>query len=219
MIKNISLRKNLIKLLNSLTIDIYSSDNPQVIEKEDLEPSGSLNLSAAAMITLCTLLPYLIADKIPREDNHWKNFVCLLKIPLLSLSPIVNDDTICSLKYLIAMHNEGFSNLYPEFPPKMHYLVHLPEQMKRFGPLKNLWCMRFESKNGFFKLPWRCNFKNITKSLSTYHQQWMCSQMLGPDGKKSTSYLYGGDEVAAGYNVCLSALQCGKEVFDVSVVL
>lgn len=69
----------------------------------------------------------------------------------------------------------------------------------RFGPLRNVWCMRFEAKNSYFKsLPLR-NFKNISKTIATRHQGYMCMNLLGGEPCKSApNYLYRGDEVAEG---------------------
>jgi len=55
------------------------------------------------------------------------------------------------LEVLTAVHNAEFCKLHADesFRPKLHYLIHYPDQMLNFGPLRNHWCMRFESKNGF----------------------------------------------------------------------
>lgn len=175
-------------------------DKPQLLDKQSLEPGSTLGQSAASMKNLLTLLPCLIGDKVPRGDLHWVNFLRLLQIMLLTVSPIVSHRTVQTLEMLIAVHNAEFCRLYPDesFRPKMHYLIHYPDQMLNFGPLRNHWCMRLESKNGFFKQKRWHNFRNIALSLATYHQQWMCLQMLGVDGKPSETYLYEGDEVKEG---------------------
>ena len=56
------------------------------------------------------------------------------------------------MQILIAEYLHNFKILYPRasFIPKMHYMLHLPSQMREFGPLRHHWCMRFEGKNGFF---------------------------------------------------------------------
>ncbi|KAG0439852.1 hypothetical protein HPB47_016507 [Ixodes persulcatus] len=67
-----------------------------------------------------------------------------------------------------------FSELYDaaSVPPKLHYLVHYPRIIERYGPLQQYWCMRFEVKHQYFKSMAleNKNFVNIGKSLSTRHQ-------------------------------------------------
>lgn len=60
--------------------------------------------------------------------------------------------------------------------PKCHYLVHYARLMSMYGPLRSLWCMRFEGKHQYFKsLTNNCrNFRNITVTLSTRHQLKQC---------------------------------------------
>ena len=149
---------------------------------------------------LMILLPCLIGDKVPVGDPHWRNFLRLLQIMLLCLSPVASVRSVQSLETLIAVHNAEFCKLYESesFRPKLHYLIHYPDQMLNFGPIRNHWCMRLESKNGFFKQKRWYNFRNLSLSLATYHQQWMCLQMVGQDGCPRETYLYEGDEVKEG---------------------
>ena len=56
-----------------------------------------------------------------------------------------------------------------------------------FGPLRHLWCLRFEAKHQFFKRL-ACivyNFKNISKTLAHRHQMQQCweSTSLGLDSE------------------------------------
>ena len=179
-------------------------DKPQLVDRKSLEPGSTLGQTAASMI----LLPYLIADKVPEGDPHWRNFLRLLQIMLLCLSPVVSERTVQMLEVLIAVHNAEFCKLHADesFSPKLHYLIHYPDQMLNFGPLRNHWCMRFESKHGFFKQKRWFNFRNVALSLATYHQQWMCLQMLGLDGAPSETYLYEGDEIKEGCSISSEAL-------------
>ena len=41
-----------------------------------------------------------------------------------------------------------FIQLYPHlWKPKNHFAQHIPADIKRFGPPRTYWCMRFEAKN------------------------------------------------------------------------
>lgn len=60
--------------------------------------------------------------------------------------------------------------------PKCHYLIHYATLIEQYGPLRLLWCMRFESKHQYFKMVARnChNFVNIATTLSNRHQFRQC---------------------------------------------
>lgn len=53
----------------------------------------------------------------------------------------------------------------------------------RFGPVKTMWCMRYEAKHHYFKKIARTigNFKNIAKSVAFRHQRHICYVLSEPD--------------------------------------
>ena len=57
--------------------------------------------------------------------------------------------------------------------PKNHILCHYPTLIEELGPMKHIQTIRLESKHKFMKnIAKHCqNFKNITKTLSTKHQE------------------------------------------------
>ena len=66
-----------------------------------------------------------------------------------------------------------FKALYPDVSilPKMHYMVHYPSQVYRFGPLVNTWTMRYEAKlSGASR---HRNFKNICYTVTKRHQHML----------------------------------------------
>jgi hypothetical protein len=100
------------------------------------------------MMNFMMLLPLLIGDRIPTMDPYWVNFLRLLKIMLLSISPVASSKTAQTLEVLIASHNSSFAQLYGNdiFRLKLHYMIHYPDHLLSFGPLRNHWCMRNEAK-------------------------------------------------------------------------
>lgn len=152
----------------------------------------------------------MIGDWIPEDDSHWLNFLRLIKITRLVISPISSSDTIDSLYVLIQEHNRNFKIIYPDvdFTPKLHFMGHLPNQIRKFGPGRNHWCTRFEAKHNLFKSKkWR-NFRAIEKSVAIHHQRWMCLQQSTSGRKKSEVYLYQGDTVSEGVTVSENDLPC-----------
>ena len=180
-----------------------SIDKPQLIEMKSLKRPNTFPMTAIETKTFMELLPFMIGEKINHGDEHWENFIRLLKITFLVTSPVASGETIASLQQLIYDHNSQFALLYPDiqFTPKLHYLCHFPNQIRMFGPGRNHWCVRMEAKHSLFKnKKWR-NFKSLPLSLATYHQQWMCLHQIDLDDEKSEVYLYPGDVVGVGSTV------------------
>ena len=66
--------------------------------------------------------------------------------------------------------------LYPNesFIPKLHYIIHYPQQIIHQGPMIRAWTMRYEGKLKYSKgVSRNGNFKNITYSLAKRHQKWL----------------------------------------------
>lgn len=56
----------------------------------------------------------------------------------------------------------------------MHYMVHYPSQIERFGPLIHSWTMRHEAKPSCVKRSSRRGkFKNIVSTVVKHHQRWL----------------------------------------------
>lgn len=189
-----------------------SRDKPVPISRTTLNAGEhSLRQSSQSMKNLVIVLPFVIARLIDFEspeyrelEPNWNNFILLREIVLLVFSPVIHDVGILLLKTYVATHNEQFVELYADelpYTPKMHYLVHLVQQMSEFGPGRMQSCIRFEAKHGWAKnLRWR-NFRNVPKTFAFQHQRWMCYQQAGLNGSPSNNYLYQGDEVKVAKNL------------------
>ena len=81
------------------------------------------------------------------EIEHWLNFLRLVNIIDLVYSFVYNERTIREMRQLISEYLKQFRKLYPSinFIPKMHFLVHFPNQMDNFGPLRLHSTNRFEA--------------------------------------------------------------------------
>lgn len=144
-----------------------------------------------------TVLPLLIGDAVPYEDEHWRCYLLLLEITKYSTARVVSSSSAEYLELLVMRHHELFRICYPQKPitPKMHYMVHFPTHFLKYvthacdnklntyrlGPLISCWCMRMEAKNSYFKrISQIGNFKNLPLSVATRHQKLMCSYLHGP---------------------------------------
>lgn len=179
---------------------LEAGSKPEKILSNHLSGTGKIKQTSAAMLTLCMVLPFVAGVKVPESDHRWQNFIRLVQITILATSPCCDHTTAGQLSQLIFDHNSNFGRLYPKVSiiPKMHYLIHLPLQMKNYGPLRNHWCMRFEGKHAYFKTKNIKCFKNLPKTLSLKHQKYMCHMQTNFAGQPSENFLYSGDIVSEG---------------------
>lgn len=149
-----------------------------------IESASKFRQSASQMMALITELPIIIGDKIPPSDKNWFSLLLLIKICKIALAPVCSRDLIPYLRLLIEEKLSSFKLLYPDvnITPKMHYMLHYPTQILRYGPLLRAWCMRHESKLSFVKqASIRGNFKNVCKTAINKHQRWLCYQLQYDD--------------------------------------
>lgn len=93
----------------------------------------------------------------------------------LVVAPRFTEETLYFLECKLAEHRELLRSTFPEFRlrPKHHYIEHYPQLIKAFGPLCNVWTMRFEGKHKFFKKVIRDaqNYRNVALTLAVKHQK------------------------------------------------
>ena len=65
--------------------------------------------------------------------------------------------------------------------PKHHFLIHYPRLIGMDGPLRHLWCMRFEAKHQYFKsiIASLGNYINVTNTMANRHQMRQCWEYTG----------------------------------------
>lgn len=78
---------------------------------------------------------------------------------------IFEDFDLIRFENIIREHHLLYVKLYGFLKPKHHFLVHYPTAIKKCGPLKYLWCMRFEAKHKESKM----YFNNITSRVNPCH--------------------------------------------------
>lgn len=157
--------------------------------------------TAAQMWNLAINLPVMMGDRVPVEDANWECFLLLLDILQFCTARVSSSAHAGILEALIHNHHELFIRCYPDSPvtPKMHYMVHFPNQIIRYvgfychipirctkllpynrtGPLISTWCMRMEAKNSYFKRAAQTsNFKNVPYTVAKRHQKLLCTYLL-----------------------------------------
>ena len=115
----------------------------------------------------------------------------LLNIINLTFSFCYNDRTVLELKHEIRDYLKTFSELYPttQMIPKMHFLTHFPDQLEKFGCLRNHATQRMEAKNGAIKKPPLQNYRNVCKTIAYQQEFWFVSQRLDANWKNRKNYL------------------------------
>ena len=88
---------------------------------------------AAQMWNLAIHLPLMIGDTVPSDDEKWECFLLSLDILQLCTTRIATTGHAGILESLIHEHHTAFARCYPHasITPKMHYMVHLPQQIIR----------------------------------------------------------------------------------------
>lgn len=136
--------------------------------------------SAAQILNLYYFLPILIGGYIERGNLHWKIFINFKGIFDIILAPKISEGGIAILKLNVSKflecileHIEDYPSL---FTAKLHYLLHYPDNILDFGPVRHLWCFRFEAKHKYFKSVAKIsnNFKNLDYTMSHRHELHQC---------------------------------------------
>lgn len=74
----------------------------------------------------------MVGQYVPEDDEHWNCFLNLLRILTIATAFEVTQDGVAMLSSLIEDYLLQFNSLYHGcVTPKIHYLLHLPEQIQR----------------------------------------------------------------------------------------
>ena len=84
------------------------------------------------MWCLARMLPLILGDLIPENDDYWDNFLRLLKIEEIVFAPSCSYELTAYLAILVREYLEQFTRNYERrIIPKQHYMVHYPTQIVR----------------------------------------------------------------------------------------
>jgi hypothetical protein len=156
----------------------FLADKPSVIDKGHIL-DANLRQSASQVITLLYVLPFILAPYVTKDNvMHLENFVLLCQTINILLAYKIRKSSTSKLRFMLQVHKMQFEELYKEAPitPKTHFFLHSVLEIEKFGPSRVTWCMRYESRNAWFKqIAQRSkNKKNICKTLATRGQIRSC---------------------------------------------
>ncbi|XP_043470881.1 uncharacterized protein LOC122504062 [Leptopilina heterotoma] len=174
------------KKMENFKFGHFKNNKPGVILRDHLRRDMKLKQSASQTLALAHSLPFLL--------NEW-----------------IIEDNIEHLEHIL-LHR-----LFPEWlVPKFHFITHLPQYIRMFGPARQQWCFGFEREHGYFKqlVPVVRSFKNMSLTLCYRHQARLCFQLATFRGRESKKFLYQGDEITIGQRVLLRNLPHMELLFD-----
>lgn len=97
---------------------------------------------------------------------HVRYFAALMK-PSFTEETIANVDQMIFKAQTLFLSIPAYSQLWK---PKNHFAQHFPGDIKRFGPPRTYWCMRFEAKNQDHKRAAKTgNFKNAPGTVAQFY--------------------------------------------------
>lgn len=119
-----------------------------------------LHMSAREAISFLHLFSLMLGHKVPKTDLVWKYILILDKLLEDIMAQTFTQNQILQLENSIKVHHKMYIRLFKDtLKPKHHLITHYGSIIRNCGPIKLLWCMRFESKNREMKL-----YTNVTMS-------------------------------------------------------
>jgi len=158
----------------------------------------SLPCEASEKWCLFRILPFIIGSFVDHDDEVWQVYLRAREVVELLLATVVCPTVLGYLQLLIASFLSEFSAVFPgKITPKMHFLGHYPRLIAEFGPLRSLWCMRFEAKHLYFKrlASGLSNFRNVSLSFASRHQKKQCWEFASVDLLHTDEETEGNSEV------------------------
>lgn len=141
----------------------------------------SLKMTAREMMTFVLHFPLMVGDLVPSDDVVWKFLLNFVEIIEMLLCFEITDLAIVLLQQKIEIHHKDYILLFNDsLKPKHHNLTHYPEIIRQSGPLRKLWCFKFEAKHRQFKVYSHCitSRKNICLSLARKYELKFAYQMF-----------------------------------------
>lgn len=108
-------------------------------------------MTARQMMTFVNYFSLIVGDLIPRNDDVWSVYLNLVSILDILHSFSITDSQLQILKIKIAQLNSEYLRLFNDnLKPKFHFAVHYPTIIKKSGPPRHFWGMRYEGKHREF---------------------------------------------------------------------
>ncbi|KAH8035674.1 hypothetical protein HPB51_007918 [Rhipicephalus microplus] len=148
-----------------------------------LNGKASMRGSASQKWCFFRLLPQIYAEVLPEGNSHWEVYLAYRHIADIILAEKIPRSCVPYLQVKVEEFLELYTVQYPNaaVTPKLHFLLHYPKYILKYGPPRRYWGMRFEAKHSYFKsiASKTKNFKNICLTLATRHQLLQAYELSG----------------------------------------
>lgn len=137
-----------------------------------------LGQNASQLYCLILHLPFIFYDMKQKLCKIWPLLETLLQLIRIIMSIKITEADLKRLEALIKSYLEGLLKFKDKLIPKEHFLTHYPNAIRKVGPLKHTWTMRFESKHKFFTETARLTHNFINIALANKHQKYICTKIF-----------------------------------------
>jgi hypothetical protein len=145
----------------------------ELFHQRNINKTNSFKMSASKCWTLLRIFPLIYGETL-KDNIYYQNFIKLNVLNRFILQDEFDDKTIKDIEDNVFKYLSEFKRIYPgtNISPKQHFLTHYGGNIRKFGPLRHISTMRFESKHSFFKKVTKSinNNRNVTYSMSQRHQ-------------------------------------------------
>ena len=135
--------------------------------------------------TLLRLLPLAVGGHVQEENKAWEILLAYLTIVRMIISPSFTESELVLLQRSIESWLHEFKMRYGDIriTPKMHYLLHYSDQIRKHGALISVSTLRYEHKHQQLKklLETTKNYKNPAYTLAWRHQLWIAPKVGSND--------------------------------------
>jgi len=150
---------------------------------EPIKPDCSIVGSAAQKMCLFKLLPFFV--ELDKCTACLRLYGIAHEVMMYVFSRCISRTDLDYFEQKITSLHQYLRDEFSEvkITPKFHYMLHYPSMMARYGPLREVWCLRYEAKHQYFKSLASSigNFINIALTLSTRHQMQQCYYFSGKE--------------------------------------
>jgi len=162
--------------LNSALDSFVFLGSDKTNKPEHIRKDCSIVGSAAQKFCLFRFLPFFVDIEVCA--SVLKLYILAREVMSYALCRCIARTDLDYFEHKIDRLHQCIRDSFPDITitPKFHFLAHYPLMMGRYGPLRNMWCMRYESKHQYFKSVAQTvgNFINIAQTLSNRHQMLQC---------------------------------------------
>ena len=134
-----------IKIRNFPYIGNDKKDKP--IELRIVKSKIKICYKQAQMWCFIRLLPLMLGDKIPIENDTWELLLKFVNLVESVCAYSFSDSDLSYLDFKIEAFNSHFCKNFPSISvkPKRHYIIHIPKMIRDYGPVIHTWTIRFEA--------------------------------------------------------------------------